>query len=336
MHGSEERMSPPAWTIEGEHLQAAKRVMARYPLKTPLVPSGAALPHVEDVWFKLENEQLTGSFKVRGALTRVLALSEDERQRGVVAASAGNHGLGLAYAASKLGVSARVYVPKGTPDIKRLGIARLGAEVRVCPQEGYDAAEDMARKAATDEQRVFVSPYDDPYVAAGNGGMLGFEVLGAVPNVRNIVLPVGGGGLLNGMSAALRVRGLEDQVRLIGVQSEVSSAMTDSLKTGVTVENLPGVSTLAEGLEGGVSPTSHAHASRSGVEMHTVSEAEIAQSIRHAYHATGLVLEGSAAVGLAWAMRHASDLEGRTVVVLTGQNIDPKKHQEILAGPIGD
>lgn len=312
----------PQWRIESEHLELARKLAHDHALRTPLVPlpppDAAPLEPTSRVWLKLESEQKTGSFKVRGALTKLASLDADERAAGVVTASAGNHGMGIAHAAKALGISARVYIPSGTPDIKRLGIARLGAEVRVTEEPGYDATEALAR--ADEDGRVFVSPYDDPFVAAGNGGSIAWELLDSLPALTTVVLPVGGGGLLAGLAAGMGER----EVRLIGVQSELSDAMTRSLSSGETVTEMDAVDTLAEGLEGGVSSTTHALALEAGVEMATVSEAEIAMAMRYARKKLGRTLEGSAATALAYALRERDSFRGDVVVLLTGSNVDAK------------
>ncbi len=338
----------PAWRIGAEHLEVARRVVAQHAWLTPLVPAPSIHPRV---WLKLDNHQHTGSFKVRGALTRLSVLSERERAMGVVAASAGNHGLGIAYASAKLGVSARVFVPAQTPTVKREGIRALGAEVVVGDMPGYDAAEEAARRAADATGAVFVSPYDDPWVAAGNGGTIGMEVLGAIPDVDAVVCPVGGGGLVCGVAAArefLAAGGEDDRagsagsavrptlvraasVQLVGVNAEVSPGMLRSFEVGRAVEALPPAETLAEGLEGGVRPTTFLLAREAAVRMEAVSEEAIADAMRWARDVLGTPVEGSGAAGLAWARRAAASLagDGPIVVIVTGSNVDPVRLRQL-------
>ncbi len=167
--------------------------------RTPLVPAPALGP---DVWLKLECLQRTGSFKLRGASLRMDALSDDERARGVVTASAGNHGQGVALAGTHLGIATEVFVPVTTPLVKKRAILALGAKV-VESGDGYDAAELAARAHAARSGAVFVSAFDDAHVIRGNGGTLGDEILAQLVSVACVVAPVGGGGLIGGLATAL-------------------------------------------------------------------------------------------------------------------------------------
>lgn len=307
--------------IEAHHLEGARATIARFLSPSPLrrASLGAA---GRDVWLKLESEQPTGSFKVRGALARMAMLDDAERARGVIAASAGNHGMGVAWAGRELGVACTVYVPRGVPRVKRDGIAALGARVVVTGHQGYDDTEAEAQRAAATEGAIFVSPYDDPWVAAGNGGTVGLEVLAAMPDCATIVAPVGGGGLIVGLGAARRGG---RHPAIVGVQSEASPAMARSFELGTALERFRGGPTLAEGLEGGVSARIFAAAREvlDGVEL--VREDEIAEAMRAAREELDLVIEGSAAVALAWMRRpttHPAMATGPTVIVITGRNVD--------------
>ncbi len=310
------RMTAPSWTIEPSHLSHARELCGRHLLRTPLVSVPSLGP---DVLLKLETEQLTGSFKVRGALSRIGAMAREEDARPIVTASAGNHGLGVAWAARRLGRTARVYVPAGAPLVKRAGIAALGAEIVVTDGPGYDATERVARAAAEAEELVFVSPFDDPWVAAGNGGTVGLELFEALPEVARVVAPVGGGGLMAGLAAARRHLGRGAE--LVGVQSEASPAMHRSLAEGRAIEELPPATTLAEGLEGGVSSTTYALVRDAVSSVDLVAERDIAEAMRFARDTLGLTVEGSAATVLAWARDRLPD-GGTTVLVITGRNVD--------------
>lgn len=277
------------------------------------------------LWFKDETAQTTGSFKFRGAVAKLAAVRRAHPGDAVVTASAGNHGMGLAEAARRLGVRAKVFVPEKTPEVKREGIRSRGAELVVCAG-GYDATEAAAKACAAEGEGHFVSPFDDPYIAVGNGGTLAREVrdtLGRWPTA--FVVPVGGGGLAAGILAALS-DGLADTI-VFGVQSEASPAMTRSLAEGRALLTCPAQGgTLAEGLEGGVSPSTFAHARRGGLRMSTVSEREIRDALRES-EARGQWLEGSSAVVLAllarWRREGApAELAGPVVAVLTGRNRD--------------
>ena len=319
----------PAWRIDRGHLDHAAGVVGRHLSKTPLRKTSEIGP---GLWLKLECQQETGSFKVRGALARLAALTPEERGRGVVSASAGNHGAGLAWAGRRLGVPVRVVVPSTTPAVKRERIVAHGAELQVVDLAGYDQAEEAARAEAARRGAVHVSPYDDPWVAAGNGGTVALEIFDALPDAGTLVVPVGGGGLLAGVAAGCRRLGLGP--RLVGVQSGASPAMALSFERGVPVERYHCDSTLAEGLEGGVSPTSFWHARQILDRVELVSEAEIAGAMRFAARRLDLAIEGSAAVALAWVRRElpAPDRSAPPVVALiTGGNVDPEVLQSLLA-----
>ncbi len=322
------------WTIDAEHLERAAHVVGKHALVTPLVPApklGAR------AWLKLETDQRTGSFKFRGAIAKLASLTPAERRLGVVAASAGNHGLGVAEAASRLGIGARVYVPKTAPLVKRDGIAGRGAHVIVSSGAGYDEAEAEARKAAEELGAVFVSPFDDPWVAAGNGGTLGAEIFAQLAKVDAVVAPVGGGGLMAGLAAARAAAG-RDTVKLFGVQSEACPAMKRSIEKGEAIEAMEADGeTLAEGLEGGVSKASFALVRDAVERIDTVSEEAIAEAMRFAEESLGVTVEGSAATVIAWARTHLDALEGddAVVLVLTGRNVDDHvRHRILLSGTL--
>jgi threonine dehydratase len=277
---------------------------------TPLVPS--AIGHL-----KLESLQRTGSFKLRGACLRLDALSPDERRRGVVAASAGNHGLGVALAGRALEIPVEVVVPATSPGVKRRGIEALGAKVT----DGgptYDDAERAARVLASATDRTFVSAFDDPLVIRGNGGTLGEEILKQHPDVKTIVLPVGGGGMIGGLAAVVAPAG----VNVVGIQPEVNCAMHRSLELGraLTVYE-EGGPTIAEGCEGAVAESTFALCRTFGVEIRLVSEAQIRAAIAFAYTRLGLLVEPTAAVAIAGALDQSVE---NGVIIVSGGNVEPE------------
>ncbi|MGE0787896.1 MAG: threonine/serine dehydratase [Sandaracinaceae bacterium] len=309
-----------AWSIEDEHLALAARAVAEHAVRTRTVPCA---PLGDGAFLKLENEQRTGSFKLRGALAALASIPEDRRSRGVLTASAGNHGYGLAEAGRRLGVPVTVFVGAHAPRIKREGIAAAGAEVEVADAVGYDAVELRAKAAALERGVPFVSPFDDPYVAAGNGGTIAAELLLDVPGLRAIIASVGGGGLVAGIAAARRHAGA--RFELIGVQSEACPAMVESLARGEAILEMEGAPTLAEGLEGGVSATTFAIARRELAAMEAVAEDAIADAMRFAHLELGLSIEGSAAVALAYARAHVGSLPRPFAVILSGGNVDDER-----------
>jgi len=302
---------------------------------TPLVPAPALGRRTgTDVWLKLENLQRTGSFKVRGAAARLAALALEAQAAGgaprrVVAASAGNHGLGVALAAQTFGLDATVLVSAQTPAVKRAGIAALGAKVEVGGAT-YDEAEAAARRlAAEDAGVVFVSAFDDDHVIAGNGGLLAREILAQLPDVQAIVAPVGGGGLAGGLGVEVVPRG----IKLLGASPEANCAMRRSLDEGRAFTSYEGAPTLAEGLEGAVSERTFRMARDYFPEIALVSEVAIRQAIVYAYRSLGVVCEASAAVALAALLDDASPVRGRrTVVVVSGGNIEPALLDQLLTG----
>jgi threonine dehydratase len=271
---------------------------------------------------KREDLQETGSFKVRGALCR-LALEDPRRyRRGVVCASAGNHGKGVAWAAARLGIMATVVVPKETPLKKRRGIEDLGAELVLNDARGYDAAEAAARELATRRDVPFLSPFDDPLIQAGNGGTIALEILRQAPDATRVVAPVGGGGLAAGLVSVFAFE--NPLVEVLGVQSEASPAMARSLADGRVYETWPPSDTLAEGLEGGVAASTVALCKGlSGVSL--VSEKSIAAAMTRARRDAGIELEGSAATTLALVLEGRIDARDDVVFVLTGGNVDPER-----------
>src|SRR5678815_795073 len=301
---------------------------------TPLVPAPALGRRTgADVWLKLENLQRTGSFKLRGAAARIAALAlragAGESKPRVIAASAGNHGLGVALAAQTCGVDATVLVSAQTPEVKRAGIAALGAKVEVAGAT-YDEAEAAARRRAAEaDDLVFVSAFDDDHVIAGNGGLLAREILAQLPDVQAIVVPVGGGGLAGGIGVEVVPRG----IKVFGASPEANCAMRRSLDEGRAYTTYEGGATLAEGLEGAVSERTFAMARDYFPDVALVSELQIREAIVYAYRTLGIMCEASAAPAIAALLDDASAIRGRrTVVVISGGNIEPDLLDQLLTG----
>ncbi len=312
-----------------ERLEGVRDLGARFP-EAGLVPLSVVrappLDRIADetgatrVHLALESLQVTGSFKVRGALVALAAHIAAGRPT-VVAVSAGNHGAGVAYAAKVLGARATICVPRASPDAKRAKIAKSGAELIVVDSDSYDDAEVYAKRLAIERGAPFVSPYDDEDVVLGNGASLGFEIVRALGRApATVIAPFGGGGLATGIAW-----GVGRDTNVYGAQSEVSCAMAYSLEKGEAIERLiADEPTLAEGLEGGISASAFESARDAVAGVVVVRERAIAQSMGYAWRDLGLVLEGSAAValvpllgGLPRSMRG-----GDLVAVLTGRNVD--------------
>ncbi len=291
---------------------------------TPLVRSNALSDLARgDVYLKLENEQTTGSFKLRGALNVLATLSPNVRARGVVASSAGNHGLGVAYAAHHFNAPATIFVPSGAPKVKRDGITALGATIDTT-QPHYDAAMVAAKTFAAEHGATFINPCLGEMLLAGQG-TVALEILGALPDLATLVVNVGGGGLLGGCASLLRA--VAPKVRIAGAQSENTAAMSRSLAAGhlVEIDNAP---TLADGLAGQIDDEAFDIGRHALDDMVTVSEAEIGETIRWLWSEHHQRVEGAGACATA-AVRlgklHA--IQTPAVIVVSGGNIDAAKFE---------
>ena len=308
-------------------IRAAATRLGGAVVRTPLVASPALSEAVGgEVLIKLESAQTGGSFKLRGALNALLSLSEAQRARGIVASSAGNHGLGIAIAAERLGLRATVFVPSGAAVVKRDGIAAHGAEIDAS-QPDYDAAERAARAFAAAHGATFVSPCTGRALLAG-AGTVAMEILYDLPALRTIVVPVGGGGLVGGVGGYLREAA--PGVRILGAQSILTNAMSLALASGRPTA-IPDRPTLADGLAGLVDAEMLSQGKAALDEIATVQEREIAVAIAWAFRELDLTLEGGGAVGiaalLAGALRPAAF---PVVVIASGANIDPAKHRALV------
>jgi threonine dehydratase len=280
-----------------------------------------------DVYLKLESEQTTGSFKLRGAFNVLATLAPEVRARGIVASSAGNHGLGVAYAAKHFGVPATIFVPCTVAQIKRDGIAAFGAEID-STQPHYDAAMEAAMAFAAERGATFVNPCAGDMLIAGQG-TVALEILEDLPDLATLIAGVGGGGLLGGCASL--VRAVAPRVRIVGAQGENTAAMSLSLASGrvVEIDNLP---TLAEGLAGQIDDYALDIGQHALDDIVTLSEADITRSIgwlwtEHRQRAEGA---GACAVG-AVALRKITRIATPAAVVVSGGNIDPAKFDGILA-----
>jgi threonine dehydratase len=270
-------------------------------------------------WLKLENLQATGSFKERGAANLLLQLDAAERARGVITASAGNHGLAVAYHAGRLGIAATIVMPEWAPLIKVTSARRYRARV-ILHGANFDEAYARACQMAAERDLVFVHPFDDVRVIAGQG-TLGLELLDQRPDLDAVLVPVGGGGLIAGVCAAVKAR--RPDVRIIGVQSEAMAAMRAARQAGRPVRVTP-AATIADGIAVG-EVGAHAFAIAAGGvdDVVTVSEEELANAILLLLEIEKTVVEGAGAAPLAALVNRALGLGGaRTVLVLSGGNID--------------
>jgi threonine dehydratase len=299
---------------------AARARIAPFVRRTPLEFSRGL-----SAYLKLENLQRTGSFKLRGALNRVLSLSDEEKQRGVVAASAGNHAQGVALGCAQVNVSALVVMPEATPRTKVEATRSYGVEIKLFGAT-YDDAEAEARRIERESGRVFVSPYNDPLVIAGQG-TIALEMLEDLADVAQVLAPVGSGGLISGVGAALKA--INPAIRVIGVTSRATPTMYNHLKG----EHLPQLPSIAEGLAGEVEPGAMTLDIVPQVtdDILLVEEKDIRASIAWLVEAHHLIAEGSGAVGIAALRRWPAIASAPTAVIVSGGNLDIEELRRIMA-----
>ncbi|HEY4048658.1 MAG TPA: threonine/serine dehydratase [Acidobacteriaceae bacterium] len=283
------------------------------------------------LWIKAEGLQPIGSFKLRGAYNKVALLSAEARARGVITYSSGNHGQGVAYAARALGTKAIVVMPSNAPDTKKRATAALGAEIVFVGPASLERKEKAEELAATFGY-VVIPPYDDPAIIAGQG-TCGLEILEDLPDVETVLAPVGGGGLLSGLSAAIKLT--RPEVKVIGVEPELASDAADSFKSGrvVVMTGEQTARTLADGLRTqSVGVLNFEHMKAYVDDIVTVSEARIKDAMRRMIFAARLVPEPSGAVAIAAALFGTSGLprSQRTVAVMSGGNVEPAALVSIL------
>ncbi|MCU0622531.1 MAG: pyridoxal-phosphate dependent enzyme [Gemmatimonadaceae bacterium] len=316
------------WTLDPSLVRDAAARLAPLAGRTPLRRSAALSAHAgAEVWLKLETEQTGGSFKIRGAINVVATLSPAERDAGIVASSAGNHGTGLALAARAAGVAVTLFVPHDAPAVKQAKMRAAGAQLDTSGRD-YDDAERLAMAHAAATGRRFVSPCTGTMLVAGQG-TVGLEIAEQCPAVRTVVVCVGGGGLVGGIGGWFRAT--SPGVRIVGAQSDQTTAMAASLAAGRRVD-VAVPPTLADGLAGQIDDDGFAMGRAVLDDMALVTEAELAAAIAWLWHEEGIRAEGAGAVAvaalLAGRVPHAS---GPVVATVSGGNIDPERHARVVA-----
>lgn len=310
---------------------AARRRIAGRVVRTPLVPSPTLSELTgAEIHLKLEHRQATGSFKLRGATNALLALPEAVLAKGVVAASTGNHGRALAHAARLAGVRCVVCMSRLVPANKVEGIRALGAEIRIVGRSQDDAQEEVDR-LVTEERLAMLPPFDHPGIIAGQG-TLGLELVEDLPELKTVLVPLSGGGLISGVALAVKTACPGAQV--IGVSMARGAAMHASLAAGrpILVEELE---TLADSLGGGIGLANRwtfPMVKELVDEVVLLEEDEIAAGIRHAYWREQEIVEGAAAVGIAALLAGKVRPRGPMAVVLSGRNIDMELHRRLISG----
>ncbi len=272
----------------------------------------------DEVYLKTENLQTTGSFKVRGAYYRIAKLTPEQKKKGVIACSAGNHAQGVALAASRQGIDAIICIPEGAPISKVEATRSYGAKVELV-KGVYDDAYKRALEIMEETGRTMIHPFNSPEVIAGQG-TIGLEILQQLPDVDSIVVPVGGGGLISGV--AFTVKMLKPEVKVYGVQSQGAPSMVNSLKDR-KIEELSSVSTISDGIAVKCPGDLTFDLCQKYVDdMFTVSDDETAVAILDLMEKQKLVSEGAGAVAVAAALSRKVPLKGKTVCLVSGGNID--------------
>jgi threonine dehydratase len=321
--------------VDLDAIRAAATRLRGIAMRAPLVPYG---PPEDRTFLKAESLQPIGAFKLRGAYAAISSLTEEERRRGVITYSSGNHGQGVARAARLLGAHAVVVMPDDAPAIKRERIAADGAEI-VVVGPASDERQAKAEQLAAERGLAIIPPYDDDRIIAGQG-TIGLEILEDLPTTALVVVPIGGGGLASGVATA--VKGLRPDVRVIGIEPELSADAKESLERGSIVRwsAADASRTIADGTRTqALGERTFAHLRAHLDQIVTVSEREIAAAVRLAAEGARLVVEPSGALALAGIVYHADalgipGLDGDVVGVVSGGNVDMDRYRTYLETPL--
>ncbi len=314
-----------------DEFEAAREIVSQVAIVTPVLHSNYLTDLTgQEVYLKAENLQRTGAYKIRGAYNRMTKLTADERKLGVVAASAGNHAQGVALAAKKLGIKATIFMPIGASLPKLQATENYGAEV-VLTGAVFNETLKAAQEYAAKQGAIFIPPYDHIDVVKGQG-TVGLEIMEQVPDVENIVVAIGGGGLAAGLAVAAKLTAAESgrKIKVIGVQSEHAAPYVPSLKSGELTE-ITISRTIADGIAVGKPGRIPFELIKQHVDkVVTVSDDEIAKAIVVLMERSKQVVEPAGAVAVAALMSGAFKPKGKTVAVLSGGNIDPLLMQKVI------
>lgn len=286
--------------------------------KTDLI-AAPRLCEGQDIYLKTENLQITGSFKVRGAYYKISQLTEEDRAKGVIACSAGNHAQGVALSATKMGIKSIICMPDGAPIMKVENTKKLGAQVELA-KGGYDDAHDLAVELQKKTGMTFIHPYDDELVIAGQG-TIGLEILDQLPDVEAVIVPIGGGGLIAGVAFAMK--SLKPDIKIYGVQAQGAASMYNAFKAH-EYRTLPCVNTFADGIAVKTpGETTFDMVSKYVDDIVTVSEDEISAAILSLIEKQKIIAEGAGATPVAAALFNKLPIAGKkTVCLISGGNID--------------
>ncbi len=313
-----------------EDIVRAEKIVSKHTVSTPVVQSQALSKAVgERIYLKLENQQITGSFKVRGAINAISNLSPAQKKAGVVALSTGNHGRGLAFAANLMKIRCIICMSKVVPSNKIEGIKALGAEVRLIGAN-QDEAQLEADRLSIEEGMTYVSPFDNIDVIAGQG-TLGLEIYRQIPELNFAFVPLSGGGLICGVAKALKE--LNRNLKVIGVSMDRGAAMYESQKVGKPIF-VKEEESLADALTGGIgldNKYTFQLTKQLVDEIVVVSEKEIADGIHHAYWRESQIVEGAGAVAIASLLNKKFKPNGPSVALMCGRNINMEKHFTLIS-----
>jgi threonine dehydratase len=324
------RDSFPIFMITLDDIRAAQARLKGVTVHTRLIEYRLGESDPRRLFLKPENQQPIGAFKLRGAYNKIASLSEPDRKRGVISYSSGNHAQGVAYAARALGVKAVIVMPNNAPAIKRLATASLGAEI-VLVGPSSDERKTKAEELAAEHGYVIVPPYDDKRIIAGQGTM-GLEILEDLPDVETVLVPVGGGGMIGGVAAAVKLS--KPTVKVIGVEPVLAADAQASLRAGKIVQ-LPAEQvsrTLADGLRTqSVGSINFEHIQRFVDDIITVTEGEIRQAMRLLAANPATIAEPSGAVAVAGFLFRRAELPETkmNIAIISGGNIEPSMLEEI-------
>ncbi|MEX0974134.1 MAG: threonine/serine dehydratase [Bacillota bacterium] len=301
-------------------IMRARESISRHVLRTPEVQSD----YLSDVtgasvYLKLECLQHLHSFKIRGAMNKALSLTPEERARGLLAVSSGNHGAAVSYCAKLLGIKADIFVPEGTPDAKLQKIRRYGANLHISGKT-YDESHSIAKAYLARTDKVYVDPASDEVAVAGHG-TIGLEIMEAVPRIDVILVPIGGGGLITGVSLAAKF--MRPGVKVIGVQTEACPAMLASLRDKVFYEDYPSAPSICDAVVGGIGEIGYAYASKCIDKVVTAGEDAVKEAMIELLRKDKVVAEPSGALGPAYLLENPDQFAGLNVaVVVSGGNVD--------------
>lgn len=273
------------------------------------------------LFLKLENLQITNAFKIRGAINKLYQISKE--QKDIITASSGNHGQAIARASKELGLSAKIIIPEGTPEKKRHLIQQYGAKIIVYG-ETVDQSETYGREMARRDGKLYISPYNDPDIIAGQG-TIGLELIEQLPSLQSILVPIGGGGLISGVAIAIKQS--NPNIKVIGIQAQNDAAMYYSQKAGkiLSPDQYPHSPTLADGLAGGIEQNSitFSFVRKYVDQILLVKELSIKKAINSLWEKEKIIVEGAGAVGIAAILENQSNfLKQKIAVILSGGNID--------------